>query len=450
MRAFVKAIIGFVVFAFLLAIITIRPVDRQPYREAKYFKTTLDRLTEYEKKQAPSSKSKLFVGAGKAGITPHVGIPLAGFGARKGAPSIGVHDSLFVRVIALKSGEKMVCLIGFDALLLHPPIARAFEDSAGKRFHLLPEQILYTATHTHSGPGGWGQGFVEEQFAGPPDEHIAGFLIDSSLVATDRALKNMQAASYSTGVISAPDYVRNRLVGDKGKTDPELVYLALQGKDKPIAILATYSAHATVLSDRNMFMSGDYPGYLERRLEQQTGATAILAAAGLGSQSNRGTGNGFDKARNIGEALADSILAHLKPDVFQPQAALSYLRFPIDMHNLQIRISDGLRLAPWLAKKVLRTYDSYMQTVAVDSFLIIGSPGEFSGELALVVKEHAKEKGLTATVTSFNGCYLGYVTPSEYYHLSTYETRLMSFFGPYTGDYFVEIMNRLVDSIGEI
>ncbi len=450
MRAFARAAIGLVGFVLLLAIVTIRPVDRQHYREAKYFKTTIDRLAEFGAKQTPAGKSDLFAGAGKAGITPPIGIPLAGFGARKGAPSTGVHDSLFVRVIVLRSGERTACLIGYDALLLHPPIARALEDSVGKRFHLSPEQLLYTATHTHSGPGGWGHGFVEEQFAGPPDEHIVKLLIDSSLVALDRALKNLQAASYRTGVISAPNYIRNRLVGDKGKTDPDLVYLALQGEEGLLAVLATYSAHATVLSDRNLLMSGDYPGYLERRLEQETGATAIFAAAGLGSQSNRGPGNGFDKARNIGEALADSILAHVMLDDFQQQAALSYLRFPIDMHDLQIRISDGLRLAPWLAKKFLRTYDSYMQLVALDNFLFIGSPGEFSGELALVVKEHAKSKGLTATITSFNGCYLGYVTPSEYYHLSTYETRLMSFFGPYTGDYFVEVMNRLIDSIGEI
>ncbi len=450
MRALIKAVIGLVGFVLLLAIVTIRPVDRQPYREAKYFKTTMDRLAEYGKKQTPSGKSELFAGAGKAGITPPIGIPLAGFGARKGAPSAGVHDSLFVRVIALKSGGKAVYLVGYDALLLHPPIARTIEDSVRKKYHLAPEQLLYTATHTHSGPGGWGQGFVEEQFAGPPDEHIAKLLIDSTLVALDRAVTSMQAASYSTGVVSAPNHIRNRLVGDKGKIDPELAYLALQGKNKLLAILATYSAHATVLSDRNMLFSGDYPGYLERRLEQQTGTTAIFAAAGLGSQSNRGPGNGFAKAQNIGEALADSVLTHLKLSAFQPQVALNYLRLPIDMHNLQIRISDDLRLAPWLAKRFLRTYDSYMQLVALDSFLIIGSPGEFSGELALVVKEHAKQRNLTATITSFNGCYLGYVTPSEYYHLSTYETRLMSFFGPYTGDYFVEIMNRLVDSVGDL
>jgi hypothetical protein len=65
--------------------------------------------------------------------------------------------------------------------------------------------------------------------------------------------------------------IRNRLVGDKGAIDDDLYYLALSKDNKPFAFLATYSAHATVLSADNMQFSSDYPGYWQRAVEQATG-----------------------------------------------------------------------------------------------------------------------------------------------------------------------------------
>ena len=86
-------------------------------------------------------------------------------------------------------------------------------------------------------------------------------------------------------------------------------------------------------------------------------------------------------------------------------------------------------MAPWLTQKIISIEDAYFQTIALDDFLIIGSPGEFSGELALKIKEYSTQQSVASTITSFNGCYLGYITPIEYYNLNEYETRLMSFFG---------------------
>ena len=392
----------------------------------------------------PITSGELFVGAGKAGLTPLIGTPLAGYGNRKGAPSTGVNDSLFVRVIVLQSGDRLVCLIGYDALLCPARIARIVEDSLKSKFELNPGQLLFTATHTHAGPGGWGKGWVEKQFAGSPDEKIPQMYIDSTLAAVQRAIKSEQVAQYHFGTIKAPHFVRNRLVGEKGEKDDELIYVAFLNENKNIAVFATFSAHATVLSGRNMLFSGDYPGFLERRLEEKLGGVALFAVAGVGSHSPTGPGKGFEKAQNIGYALADSVLAHLKKEQKQ-SCELQYFRLPVEQNDLQIRITDNLRLAPWLARKFFNVEDSYIQVVKLDNFLIFGSPAEFSGELALEVKKAARVNGFETTVTSFNGCYLGYVTPSKYDSLGGYETRLMSFLGPYTGDYLTEMMIKIVE-----
>ena len=50
-------------------------------------------------------------------------------------------------------------------------------------------------------------------------------------------------------------------------------------------------------------------------------------------------------------------------------------------------------------------------------------------------------------VTSFDGGYIGYVTPDRYYDRATYETRDMNWFGPYNGNYFKEMMVGLLNKI---
>ena len=447
LRILFRIIIAIVLFGALVALVTLRTVDYTPYQETEYYQHTRQNLqTETQRLAAPAA-GPLHLGTGKAGITPPIGVPLAGYGARKGAPSVGVHDSLFVRVIALQRDEKPLLLIGYDALILNPPVARNLEAKAAAAFGLEPWQLYFTATHTHSGPGGWGKGWVEEQFAGKPDSTVIRILIDSTLAAIGRAMDTLVPVEFGYDIVRAPAFVRNRLVGEKGTVDPELVFVAFRNDQRIVALFATYSAHATVLSSKNMSFSGDYPGYFERRLEDAIAGPAIFAAAGLGSHSPRGKGEGFEKARYIGEALADSVLAHLKRLDFQTETSLAALRIPVALPSLQIKLSNRVRLAPWLARKIFHVHPAYLHVLSLGNLFIFGSPGEISGELVLRVKERARSHGKEVTVTSFNGCYIGYVTPSEYYHLATYETKLMSWFGPYTGDYLVEIMNECMERI---
>jgi len=156
--------VSLIVLIVIFLAVSLRKVDRQPFREANYYEQTLKNLDAVKKTLSPPVEGDIKVGTGKASITPPIGVPLAGFGARKGAPSQGVHDSLFARVIAIQSGEKTACLLGFDALIFNPPLARILEDSAKARFGLHADQILFTATHTHSGPEDGGMALLKNSF----------------------------------------------------------------------------------------------------------------------------------------------------------------------------------------------------------------------------------------------------------------------------------------------
>ena len=446
LKIFTAIVVVFVLLILIVLAVSLRPVDSEHYSETKYYQATFERMNNVLDGLPSSSPGELYFGIGKAGLTPHVGVPLAGYGGRKGAPSTGVHDSLYVRVLSLESGDQQAFIIGYDALLLHPAVARRLEQRINDQLYISADRLLYTATHTHSGPGGWGETWIDQQFAGPRDSTVAVVFIDSTIAAIQRAIQNRRPGSFTTNSIDAPRFVRNRLIGDKGLVDDDLVYAAFEQDKKSAALFGTYSAHATVLSHRNMDMSGDYPGYFERKLESEFGV-AIFAAGGLGSHSHRGEGEGFERAAFVGESLADSVLANFQSAHLNSSVSLRAFRIPVDLARIQMRLTQKICLAPWLAKRLLQPDKAYLQVVAIDDFIIIGSPGEFSGELALRVKETARDAGKTVTITSFNGCYIGYVTPSEYYVLDEYETKLMSWFGGYTGDYLTNLMQHIVSNI---
>jgi hypothetical protein len=81
--------------------------------------------------------------------------------------------------------------------------------------------------------------------------------------------------------------------------------------------------------------------------------------------------------------------------------------------------------------------------------LWITTPGDFSGEYALLVKNSLAAQGFKANVTSFNGNYIGYIIPGKYYYIDEYEPKLMGWFGPNMGDYTMEIIHRMTDIVSK-
>lgn len=117
----------------------------------------------------------------------------------------------------------------------------------------------------------------------------------------------------------------------------------------------------------------------------------------------------------------------------------------VSLPSVHARLTDQIRLRPWLAKHVLPVSDqTFLQAFRLGDTVWVSTPCDFSGEMALDLKAFARARGFDCVVTSFNGDYIGYVIPARYYHLSSYESRLMSFFGPTTADYLDDLIRRLV------
>jgi neutral ceramidase len=431
-------------------------VDYRPYFRDGYYQQTTARL----RAQAATNgvaRGELSAGFGRALLTPTINaaqddpatgkfrsITLAGYGDRKGRPATGVHDDVFIKAVALRVGDKVGVMLGADALIIPREVADLAAQRIETELKLSREQIYLSATHTHSSLGGWGEGYVGEAFSGKFQPGARVWFADRIVTAVREALSDLKPASFGSGHFTAPKFIRNRLVGDLGKSDPEFSFLLFRQKEGRSAVLGSFSAHSTVLSGRNMEFSADYPGYWQRAVETATGGMAVFLAGGVGSQSPSPGEGGFKGAELMGEALAKLLLEKLPATPLTNYVVFDLLGLEVSMPELHARVSDGLRLRPWLAARLLRVKPgTYLQEFRINDALWVSTPCDFSAELALEIKQNLRQHGLEAVVTSFNGDYIGYVIPHRYYHLGGYEPRLMSFYGPNVPDYLEDLIGTM-------
>jgi hypothetical protein len=371
-------------------------------------------------------------------------LSLAGYGSRHGKPATGVHDDLYVKAVAFRVQDRLGIIVGADALI----IPRDVEEQAMHRLEqesgLTREQVYLSATHTHSSLGGWGEGRLAESFAGPFQPGAQVWFADCIVTAVQAAIKDLKPARFGQGRFNASQFIRNRLVGGLGQVDPEFSYALIEQAGGKRAVLGVFGAHATILSGDMMQYSADYPGAWQRAVEAATGGMALFLAGGVGSQSPVPGTNGLAGVERMGNALARMVIEQLPQTPLTNSVNFGMLGLDVTMPPLNVRISDGFRLRPWLAARLVPAKNtSFLQVFRIDDSLWVSTPCDFSGELALGIKDFLRARRRNTIVTSFNGDYVGYVIPARYYHLGGYEPRLMSFFGPNVPDYFDELIRNM-------
>ncbi len=446
----------------ILMLVSLDLVDHRPYLRESYYAETMARLRASDGTKV-LVRGEFSAGFGKARLTPTVNapadipekgtfrsLPLAGYGNRKGKPAGGTHDDLFVKAVALKLGDRIGVMVGADALIIPPEVTAMATQRLQKEAGLSREQLYLSATHTHSSFGGWGEGMVGEAFAGGFQPGTRIWFSDCIVAAVLDAIEDIKAAQFGHGRFAAPQFVRNRVVGERGRVDPEFSYIIVKQNQGRIGVLGAFGAHATILSGNQMEFSGDYPGCWQRAIEEQTGGMAVFLAGGVGSHSPVPEGKGFAGTEHMGRNLASRLLEQLPQTPLTNSISFGMLGLEVTLPPFNVRLTDSIRLRPWVAKQLLRTDgNTFLQTFRLGDVCWVSTPCDFSGELALGIKDSFRARGINVTITSFNGDYVGYVILPRYYHLDGYEPRTMSFYGQYVPDYFEDIIRAMIPVLAD-
>jgi neutral ceramidase len=209
---------------------------------------------------ASAAPAKVFkAGAAKVDITP------AADKLPKGV--LGVNDHIFVRAIVVDNGTSKAALITADVGIISPQAWKTVTARAEKELRIPADNILLTATHTHSAMMG-------------PD------FADQVMAAVHEAVKRAEPAvmAYGTGV----SYINvNRNIidpithgwwegpnydGPSDKTVAVVRFATPAGK--PIGVYYNYGVHGVITGQLDQ-ISGDIQGTTSDYIEDSLGGDAV-------------------------------------------------------------------------------------------------------------------------------------------------------------------------------
>ncbi|ARK11836.1 neutral/alkaline non-lysosomal ceramidase N-terminal domain-containing protein [Fibrella sp. ES10-3-2-2] len=448
LRILARVLLGLIVAILLLLAVSLSPNDHTPYRQTEFYTQTTSRLTALPGLPAP--KTALRAGWAKANLTTAFTTPTGGYGVRRGKHWTTVADSVWVRALVFDNGNGPVALVASDLLITPPTVSEQLRKRLPE-IGMTWESVYFGAIHSHNSLGGWAPGLVGNLFSGSYDQRVVDHITNTILVALKQAKADLQPAEIGYQQVNAPEFVYNRL-DERYPVDPFFRLLRLKRNDGKTATLVTYPAHATLIDIFSyQYLSRDWPGRVVDGLERETGGFAVFMAGAVGSMGPKGppTGKDFPLVNHY----AADILARLKPALnkvtTQADSTLGLLTLPLTLRDPAPRVLGDWRIRPWLFHTVYGDYPSDLKALRLGPALLIGTPCDFSGELLPPLTQAASQQGLDLMVTSFNGGYVGYITPDKYYEKDAYETRVMNWFGPQNGAYFSEMMTGLVKKAGK-
>jgi neutral ceramidase len=424
------------------------PVDDSGYPGSDHARRTIDRLGA---SPATAPAGPIRVGLAEVDLTPGSPRPLAGFIGQIRTPFSGVDTPCFARALTVESASGSVTVLTADLLLINARMAGAVVDRAGVR----ADQVYFTASHTHGGPGGWGDHPLEMLVAGAYDPAYFETLADQLADAVRRSRTRTEPAELGFVQVEAPGRQKNRVDPALPTHDAlsALVFRPLGAAPwtAPIAILAVFGAHATVSHPIPPRLGGDYPAALASELKRATGARSVLFASGAVGDASPARPRADSSSRSaeaLGIALAGDLLAALPSARFARESEVASLRLVVDLPAVRLPFfSPWLRFGPaltwWIADR-----KTHLHALRLGPAVLVGFPGDYSGHLADRLVESTRGSGLSSVATSFDGDFRGYLVSEPVFRLrGCYETRWMSFYGPWAGEYLNDLARRMVDRL---
>lgn len=240
-----------------------------------------------------SGATGFHVGRGVSDATGEVAeCGLMGYG-RFDQQAAGLHTRLRARsfVIADQAGGR-VLLIVVDAPMIFESVHQRVLRRLGERFGdcYTEQNVLISATHTHSGPGGSSHhllynlttiGFHEKTFDAVVDgivesaERAHDDLAPAELTLTHDELHNASVNRSRTAFDRNPRDIKDHF---PEAIDPQTSLLSIERAGRAVGAINWFPAHGTSMSGDNKLVSADNKGYAAYRWEREVEKVDYRAA----------------------------------------------------------------------------------------------------------------------------------------------------------------------------
>ncbi|MCC6590662.1 MAG: neutral/alkaline non-lysosomal ceramidase N-terminal domain-containing protein [Bryobacterales bacterium] len=371
------------------------------------------------------AKPEFRAGVSRLDITPEKPIWMSGYAART-KPSDGALHPLWAKGLAIedRKGYRLVIvttdLIGLPRVITDEVAARL-----EKRHNLRRAQIVFNASHTHTGPV-VRPNLMTMYFLSPDEKQVveeyARKLTGDLFQVASAALGDLKPAELRFGQGTA-GFGNNRR-NAKGPTDHSVPVIEVVADGKPKAILFGYSCHNTTHVAEDTKLSGDYTGFAQIELEAKyPGATALFITL-CGADQNPNPRGKTEYAQDHGKELAESVGKVLSGQMVTLHAPLKStysnvdLAFALhtrDQFEEEAKSADKFKASR--AREMLAKYDEGrpvrstpypVQAIRFGKDLtLVALGGEVVVDYALRIKRHYdKERVVVAGYSNDVMCYI--------------------------------------------
>ncbi|MBQ3014059.1 MAG: neutral/alkaline non-lysosomal ceramidase N-terminal domain-containing protein [Clostridia bacterium] len=234
----------------------------------------------------------MLLGVAKEIITPEIGACLYGY--RPDFHSASVEDDLTAIAFYFEEGHTRALWFSLAVCLIETALSDSIRHRLSEEFGVPFENIMLSATHTHSGPntaGAYGWGDIDRAYCD-------GIFIPAILKAAKAAMSAPVEVEMGIGTGNSHIGINRREICEDGTRvnlgqnpwgcyNPQMTVIAFRDREKkPIANLVHYGMHGTCAGQSDA-ISRDWSGVMCDTLEKASGALTAFVTGPEGDVGPR-------------------------------------------------------------------------------------------------------------------------------------------------------------------